>query len=140
LTTDEVSIKPEMSGSGVGQEAPFGCTECQQTFGSEDELKIHNFSSHLWKPTYHCGVCQKQFSSYADVSNHKASDHRNRKLLDCQRCNQKFVSSSRLLTHLILDHQTAQPFECKLCQKIVLTRCQCDETFYVGNLSMYVLS
>ena len=87
------------------EDKPFKCTECEQTFNVEVNLRIHCCGQHFkrsdTKPK--CCECDKCFTRLASLKSHLTT-HQKEELLSCGQCSQQFPTQYYLNKHITTDH------------------------------------
>jgi hypothetical protein len=86
-----------------GEDIPFKCGQCMQTFAFKDQLRSHNDNHHMKMP---CDLCDQTLASSWEHRKHQAFVHNIRHgLYFCNHCPKKlFVNKSRLENHMLEKH------------------------------------
>lgn len=150
-------VKPEILASDglleVSHEelsADYKCSDCFQTFFTNEQLDEHKIKKHLKTivrahpcPTcpkafntkgnlvvhirshteekpYVCTVCTKSFSVKGNLNTHALS-HTAFKPFECEVCTKGFTTKANLQVHM-RSHNKERPFECEFCQKSFTTK------------------
>ncbi|CAB4412122.1 unnamed protein product [Rhizophagus irregularis] len=77
---------------------PYVCTECNQTFSRQHNLKSHALTHSQEKP-FQCEVCQHFFRRHHDLKRH-AKLHTGEKPYQCPHCKRSFARLDALNRHL----------------------------------------
>ncbi|CAI2170334.1 20168_t:CDS:2 [Funneliformis geosporum] len=77
---------------------PYACTECNQTFSRQHNLKSHALTHSQEKP-FQCEVCQHFFRRHHDLKRH-AKLHTGEKPYQCPHCKRSFARLDALNRHL----------------------------------------
>ncbi|XP_029443246.1 zinc finger protein 271-like isoform X2 [Rhinatrema bivittatum] len=95
-------------------ESQFIHTECDQRFGNEHNLIIHQ-RDHTGVKPFTCGECGKRFSQNRKLSIHQTI-HTGVKQFQCSQCDKRFRQKGDLKLHQRI-HTEEKPFTCSECGK-----------------------
>ncbi|RIA92599.1 hypothetical protein C1645_764475 [Glomus cerebriforme] len=94
--------KPTTSGQpqspSPAKSKPYVCSECNQTFSRQHNLKSHALTHSQEKP-FQCDVCQHFFRRHHDLKRH-AKLHTGEKPYQCPHCKRSFARLDALNRHL----------------------------------------
>ena len=96
----------------------YTCTECQNSFSSQETLQTH-MASHTKKKVYKCKVCTSWFTSEDEIESHKAYFHtEDVKPFLCDLCRKTFKTNSQLKIHKDFSHTEDLTLSCNFCKRI----------------------
>lgn len=97
---------------------PFLCNVCFRTFGSNKNLKVHQFvrANHAQGKHFLCTHCSFRAVSRSILTIHERSKHSGERPYECSFCDKRFFSELHLKNHLVC-HSTERPFTCAFCEK-----------------------
>ena len=90
----------------------FKCTECDNQFMTEVNLKSH-MGTHTGSKDFVCSVCSNQFKTHQSLARHQRI-HEESKPYQCNLCGATFSQSSSIKTHIERRHSD---HNCKECAK-----------------------
>ncbi|XP_070500905.1 zinc finger protein 761-like [Chironomus tepperi] len=111
-------------------EPPVKCTECQQGFTFDSELRVHKKHCRGLKKSkntlndssvdavengYQCKICQQVYETRSKWIIHYHHKHKNSNI--CKFCNKQMASSTSLLKHIRVQHEKIKKFLCEICNK-----------------------
>lgn len=99
-------------------EKPFSCSECEEKFGTESRLKIHQ-RVHTGENIFVCDECGKSYNRGDTLVKHKRL-HTGKKDYGCDICKMTFLHKSTMKTH-ILRHAGVKLFACDQCPSRFVT-------------------
>nr|XP_032811722.1 gastrula zinc finger protein XlCGF67.1-like [Petromyzon marinus] len=102
-------------GQGViqwGEERPYSCKMCVQTFTSEAHLNVH-LRTHMATRPFRCVTCGRCFSNSSSLNVHERT-HMVEKPYCCSVCAQTFSHLSSLKRHQ-RTHTGEKPYHCDVC-------------------------
>lgn len=102
-------------GQGViqwGEERPYSCKMCVQTFTSEAHLNVH-LRTHMATRPFRCITCGRCFSNSSSLNVHERT-HMIEKPYCCSVCAQTFSHLSSLKRHQ-RTHTGEKPYHCDVC-------------------------
>ena len=94
----------------------FHCTDCDEYFHSQDNLKFHQTTEHDEKFLFQCERCSVTFHSLSSLCVHKRLKHKRgtgKKKYICNVCRRGFVSESMLTRHSEFHEESS--FMCTVC-------------------------
>lgn len=101
----------------VHKRSLYQCIKCQESFASEDEIKLHVITHVVKEGTVHvCRLCLQVFDSPAKLQCHLIEHtYAGCAGFTCPICNTVFTTSTAIQTH-VFEHTTApKPFQCNKC-------------------------
>lgn len=115
-------------------EPPVKCTDCDQGFTFESELRVHKkhctgnkIRAKKCRPQdspvdvlendagFRCKICNQIFVTRSKWSVHYHHKHKNSNI--CHVCNKQMASSTSLFKHVQVQHNNVRAFKCDLCDK-----------------------
>ncbi|XP_063229319.1 zinc finger protein 300-like [Bacillus rossius redtenbacheri] len=96
-----------------GDDRPFGCTECNQSFKKKSHLDKHNML-HSGDRPYVCRECGNAFTQRSHLRTHQRT-HSGERPYKCDVCGAGFFQNCHLKAHKFL--HTGKPFICGICNK-----------------------
>ena len=75
-TLAEVFSQRDNAKSNANSNHTFACTECMETFMTENGLSSHNATSHQFKKDKYCDLCSDSFFTFEVVQTHKVHAHK----------------------------------------------------------------
>ena len=91
--------------------APYSCSQCNQSFPCNNKLGFHLSFKH--KPQL-CRICGKSFDAFDQYTYHMQYYHTDKKI-SCPYCDEKFRVRSRLLIHIDVNHTEGHNYKCNQC-------------------------
>ena len=95
-----------------GDNKPYHCQECSESFGHLAELKDHFKKEHPENDSLRCVECFKVFSTLEELEEHKLHDHR----FECENCGKVFARLAYLQNHVRV-HNGESKFNCRFCSE-----------------------
>ena len=99
----------------------IGCSLCDQTFRSTNNLQDHMKTQHsneVQLLSQHCPSCDNKFTSRTELSNHIKVHHTTNSSLLCNYCQEIFKTTTSLQNHLKSKHSQ---YTCNRCGKSLLS-------------------
>ena len=96
----------------------FECKNCNETFRSVDELRIHSRAVHNTRKkqsALSCTVCAAKFDKLSYLQSHRRT-HCHEKPYQCESCGIRFTQLSMLKSHNDM-HASNKMFECQICTR-----------------------
>ncbi|XP_053691726.1 zinc finger protein 180-like [Sabethes cyaneus] len=97
-------------------DTPFECSQCQKRFKNEIMLRNHVLRRHDQMKNFSCPNCEKSFTTGAELRIHTRS-HTNQKPYKCSQCDKCYKTRSHLTVHFRAAHTTERPYSCDLCEQ-----------------------
>ena len=95
-----------------GDNKPYHCQECSESFTLLAELKEHFKKEHPENQSLRCIECFKVCSSFNELEEHKLQDHR----FECESCGKVFARLAYLQVHVRV-HNGESKFNCRFCSE-----------------------
>lgn len=90
----------------------YVCLECNATFKSPSNVKIHVLSVHLGRKSFPCDKCRLKFASETILKSHVKMAHLEVRQIQCDLCGTSFSSNQSLKYHLLRAHDSQRKFGC----------------------------
>ena len=108
------------------EEKPYQCKQCDKSFKTIYDIKIHH-RTHTGEKPYRCCQCEKSFSVKSNLVRHQKT-HTGEKPYRCCQCEKSFSDKSNFVKHQKIHtgektHTGEKPYTC----------CQCEKTFSVKS-------
>ncbi|XP_059608031.1 uncharacterized protein LOC132255877 [Phlebotomus argentipes] len=112
----------------IGEEGPFSCSACEQTFDTLDDLQAHCLTEHPCEKPFDCKMCQQTFVNKTEMQKHteertecreieeKSAVNARTEMVPCTVCGKEMQASS-LANHMVNVHGIGGKFECQFCLK-----------------------
>ena len=101
-------------------EEPIACSECGQTFSTDNSLKSHYFRFHQTDhpEIFQCDKCEFKTASKYTLKGHMIRLHTTSTYVTCELCGCKLKSAGRSLAiHMKLVHTDHEMIKCEECGK-----------------------
>ncbi|XP_075963318.1 uncharacterized protein LOC142967709 [Anarhichas minor] len=108
---DEVLVSDSRCSAG---KKLFRCSECEKTFGTRGNLKIH-MRIHTGEKPFSCSVCKKSFNQSSHLQRHMRI-HTGEKPFSCSVCGKCFIDNGDLKKHM-RTHTGEKPYSCSVCDQ-----------------------
>lgn len=102
----------------IHEKIPYDCTECDQSFATEDSSKNHMWNEHkIGEPRSHiCNICGKTIKGgQAIFKQHIRETHQGIKNHKCDLCGASFSRPTGLRYHTQLVHENSGKYACSYC-------------------------
>lgn len=95
---------------------PFGCNECNKTFGSKFRLNNHIEIYHKRYRIMQCGICASSFNMKPSLHTISIAKFEEKNRLKCNICRKHFVNTLDFTNHLDC-HRNYPNYKCRVCKK-----------------------
>lgn len=95
-----------------GENKPYHCQECSESFTLLTELKDHFKKEHPENESLRCNECFKVCLTQDELDEHRLRDHR----FECESCGKVFARLAYLQTHVRV-HNGESKFNCRFCSE-----------------------
>ncbi|KAK9872931.1 hypothetical protein WA026_020282 [Henosepilachna vigintioctopunctata] len=97
----------------------FSCLDCKQTFSYAKSFRMHQLKHK--RGIFTCEVCQKKFNHPSSLGYHRSAEHNNGRRFVCNKCDKTFKHPQLLHRHQLV-HSEERPFKCDMCNAAFKTR------------------
>jgi hypothetical protein len=93
------------------------CEQCNQTFGTETDLKIHcKEANHRVAADFFCTECGKTFTQDSSLRKHMKRHNPRSEMFECDICQKSCIRKDYLEEHM-RTHTGKKPYKCPTCGK-----------------------
>ena len=98
------------------QKPNLSCSQCNNTFVNESNLRDHIDIVHQGIKKFKCGLCNQTFGYKSHLNDHLMS-HAGNKRFKCNQCEKSYFKNNHLKRHMTVAHEGIK-YTCKICNKI----------------------